>query len=477
MKLFRKIYLRVLCCILLFAVTILGYMLWETKQQNLQDACRYEEEQIWNGLSAIWERVQKYDIYEENDAVRNALVMDAFRDIFEAQGVLTRNGEELFNSSPYEFDQDRLSEMRVRTGLEKGDILISRPQVVEGKKLVLFYQEKALFDTDYSLVIYLDVTEIYLRTRNLFLKGLGFTVFLLAGVGFWIYRSIYRIVEPFDALNRAAVQIARGEYKSRIRVSRKKGRDGVLQTDEIAQMAENFNKMAEKVEEHMEKLAEGNEKQRQLLGSLAHEIKTPMTAIIGHADLLLTIRLKEEKRTEALLFILNEGKRLSRLSEKMLKLAGLYGEQRAELKMQETDISELFGILKRQLAVLLEESKISLCTAVTPKNLKKRMDEDLMLSLLINLVENACKASEAGSSIRLSADKAGITVEDFGKGIPEQEVDRVTEAFYRVDQSRTNKGGGAGLGLALCRQIVDLHGAKMRIQSVEGKGTKVSVLW
>lgn len=477
MKLFRKIYLKVLSGILFFAVAILGYMLWETKQQNLQDACRYEEERIWNGLLTIRERIQAYGVYEGNHTVRNAVVMKAFQDIFGTNGVLTRNGDEIFNLSPYDFEQNRLNEMRVRSGLEKRDILISEPQTTAGKKLILFYQEQAIFDTDYGLVIYLDVTDIFLRTRNLFLKGLGFTISLLAAVGFWIYRSIYRMIEPLGALSRAAGQIAEGEYKSRISISNRKGNKGYLQTDEITDVAENFNKMAQKVEEHMEKLAEVNEKQRQLLGSLAHEIKTPMTAIIGHADLLLTIRLSEEKRTEALWFILKEGKRLSRLSEKMLILAGLYGEQSAGYKMRETDIGELFDMLKRQLSVLLKENKITLSTDVKPENLKKRMDEDLMFSLFINLLDNACKASEAGGRILLSADETGVIVEDFGKGIPKQEIDRVTEAFYMVDKSRTGKNGGAGLGLALCRQIADIHGAKMKIESVEGKGTKVSVLW
>lgn len=134
-------------------------------------------------------------------------------------------------------------------------------------------------------------------------------------------------------------------------------------------------------------------------------------------------------------------------------------------------------MLKDRLFVLLEENGITLSTNITPKNLKKRMDLDFMLSLFLNLVENACKASKEGSSILLTADETGISVEDFGKGIPKQEVGRVTEAFYMVDKSRTKRGGGAGLGLALCQQIADIHGAKMRIESVEGKGTKVSVLW
>lgn len=200
MRLFRKIYLRVLSGILLFAVTIPGYLLWETEKQSLQDACQYEEERIWNGLLAIQERVQRYGVGLDNDTVRNAVIIKEFRDIFESQGVLYRNGEEVFNISPYDFEQDVMKEMRAKSGLEKRDIFISAPQTADGKKLILFYQENAGFDMDYSFVIYLDVTDIYARTGNLLLKGLGFTVFLLAVVGIGIYRSIYGVMEPLDAL-------------------------------------------------------------------------------------------------------------------------------------------------------------------------------------------------------------------------------------------------------------------------------------
>lgn len=477
MKLFRKIYLRVLSGILLVAVTISGYMLWETKKQNLQDACQYQEERIWDGQSVIRERLQRYGIGEGNETVKNAVIIKEFRELFGTQGILARNGEEVFNLSPYDFDQKSLKKWRTESGLKTGDIFISAPQTVEGKNLIVFYQEKAGFDADYSVVVYLDVTEIYLRTQSLLLKGFGFTLVLLVIVGFGIYGSIYRVIEPLNALNRAAAQIAEGEYESRVPVKGKCGSDTHFQMDEIGEVAENFNRMAEKVEEHMGKLEEINEKQRQLLGNLAHEIKTPITAIIGHADMLLTIRLREEKRMEALMFIFNEGKRLSRLSEKMLKLAGLYGGQSAGLEMRETDIGELFDRLIEQTSVLMKENQLYLHTNITPQNLKKRMDEDFMLSLLVNLVDNACRASEAGSRIIVSADESGFTVEDFGKGIPTQEIDRVTEAFYMVDKSRTRKAGGAGLGLALCQQIAKIHGGKLIIQSSEGKGTKVSILW
>lgn len=112
-----------------------------------------------------------------------------------------------------------------------------------------------------------------------------------------------------------------------------------------------------------------------------------------------------------------------------------------------------------------------------PVDLKKRLDTDMMISLLLNLTDNACKASETGGRILIAASVGQIVVEDFGKGIPPEEIHRVTEAFYMVDKSRSRRAGGAGLGLALCQQIVQLHGWKLRIESAEGKGTRIFILW
>ena len=121
--------------------------------------------------------------------------------------------------------------------------------------------------------------------------------------------------------------------------------------------------------------------------------------------------------------------------------------------------------------------KLHLETCCVPIDLKKELDTDFMISLLLNLVDNACKASETGGRIFIAASAGQIVVEDFRKGIPSEELHRVTEAFYMVDKSRSRKEGGAGLGLALCQQIVQLHGWKLRIESTEGQGTRIVILW
>ena len=104
------------------------------------------------------------------------------------------------------------------------------------------------------------------------------------------------------------------------------------------------------------------------------------------------------------------------------------------------------------------------------------LDADLMQSVLINLVDNAGKASGAGQTILLSADEKGFSVQDHGCGIPQEEVSRVTDPFYMVDRSRSKSQGGVGLGLALVKEIVQAHNAKLEIESTVSYGTTVHVL-
>lgn len=131
------------------------------------------------------------------------------------------------------------------------------------------------------------------------------------------------------------------------------------------------------------------------------------------------------------------------------------------------------GQCRQLMKFKLSEKNIDLETECIPENLSWEMDQDMMVSFLVNLVDNAYKASENGGKIFIHADEQGITVKDQGRGIPEEELNRVTEAFYMVDKSRSRSSGGAGLGLALCKEIAGLHGAQLIIKSKEGAGTSV----
>lgn len=273
---------------------------------------------------------------------------------------------------------------------------------------------------------------------------------------------------PLTRLNEAALCVADGNYDIQV------PQNG---NTELAQLGKSFNQMTAKIKEQIENLSAVNQAQRQLLGSLAHELKTPMTAIIGYADTLLTVRLSKERQERALAYIGNECRRLSRLSVKMLELTGLYETGEFQLTLLEVPVTDFLDEARKLTLYRLQEKNLHLKISCEPENLKKPFDKDLMLSVVTNFIDNAVKASEENSRILLQATNDRLTVQDFGKGIPQEDLSKVTDAFYMVDKSRSRANGSVGLGLSLCQKIADLHGYQMKIESTVGEGTKVSVLW
>ena len=212
------------------------------------------------------------------------------------------------------------------------------------------------------------------------------------------------------------------------------------------------------------------------MGSFSHELKTPMTALIGYADLLRGGTLTDGERNEAAGYIYSESKRLENLSKKLLELLVL---RQGELPLQAVSPAELAGALAERLRPLYEAEGITL--ACEGQEGLCRLEPDLVWSLLLNLVDNARKAVEGGGHIRLEVellpDGCRFRVSDDGRGVPPQALEHLTEAFYRVDKARSRAQGGFGLGLALCQEIAALHGGSIRFETrpPSEKGTCVTV--
>ena len=198
-----------------------------------------------------------------------------------------------------------------------------------------------------------------------------------------------------------------------------------------------------------------------------------MTSIIGYSDTLLHVKINEEQQKKALTHINNECRRLERLSGKMMNLLELYNND--TIRMEEYPVSRLFAQVAELEKYHLKEKGIYLTMSCGDEKLV--MDVDLMESVLVNLIDNAMKASKEGDTIVVMAEGTSIMVKDSGRGIPAEEIPKITEAFYMVDKSRSKKAGGIGLGLALCSQIIKLHGARLEIKSTLGVGTEIYVIF
>ncbi|MBR5361983.1 MAG: HAMP domain-containing histidine kinase [Oscillospiraceae bacterium] len=305
-----------------------------------------------------------------------------------------------------------------------------------------------------------DLADVTRRLRLLALGMLGVLLCVCIPAVIVLYLLLHRTMKPLGSLSDSAKQIAAGAYEERAAVSG---------NDEIGLLAQDFNLMADAVQEKINALAESEQRKTMFMADFSHELKTPLTAISGYAQTLRTVKLSEEDKAEALGYIYSESKRLDRLAKKMMRLMQL--DRTESLQMLPVDNRELLDAVLATCQPAARAKDITLqiekCSGIV------RGDFDLLHDALCNLTDNAVKASKQGKTVRLSAELDNLTVTDEGCGIPPEEIKNLTEPFYMVDKSRSRQSGGAGLGLSLVKQIVQLHGANLEIESTLGKGTQI----
>lgn len=220
---------------------------------------------------------------------------------------------------------------------------------------------------------------------------------------------------------------------------------------------------------HYGKVQELNARQSRFVADLTHELKTPLTSMIGYADLLRGGTLDDARRRTAADAIYHESTRLESLSQQLLALQGL---QKNGIALQAVDVAAVFHDVARSLPN-------APLTLDAPAGATVQADRVLLADLLRNLVVNALHASIPGNTVRLICTDAGngwrLAVIDTGCGIPAEAVPHLTEPFYRVDKARARADGGSGIGLALCAEIAAAFGTKLNFASEVGAGTTVSL--
>ena len=232
--------------------------------------------------------------------------------------------------------------------------------------------------------------------------------------------------------------------------------------------------MADELAARIDDLTAAMQRQEEFTGAFAHEMKTPMTSIIGYADMLRSRTLGEADRRTAANYIFTESKRLEQLSVKLLDLLVL---RRRDFPLKEADISRLTADVVRGMAPMLKKQKIII--SGTGQAGLRSAEPDLLKTLVMNLIDNARKAMPDGGEITvvqiLTENGFSICITDTGCGMAPEELSKITDAFYRVDKSRSRAQGGVGLGLAICQEIAALHGGALSFNSEPGRGTSVTL--
>lgn len=314
-----------------------------------------------------------------------------------------------------------------------------------------------------------ELTEIYEDRRDLLSRYRIALICLFFAGGICIYVLSRYITRPISSLDKLAGKIADGDFELRSRNE---------SHDEIGQLARNFNRMADRLVDQMRQKALEAKQKEDFTAAFAHELKTPLTSIIGYADMLNSLKLTDEECHDAYFYIYNQGKRLESLSHKLLDLVSM---DKNPLTFKAVSTKELESNIRITMRPIWKQRGIK--GKVEMEKATLQGDGELLLSLFYNLLDNAVKAMDKGEqSFMLMKGVClqgfyEVKVVDNGRGIPAEEISRITEAFYMVDKSRSRKEGGAGIGMALCQKIIQLHNGTLNIESRLGEGTVIKVLF
>lgn len=217
---------------------------------------------------------------------------------------------------------------------------------------------------------------------------------------------------------------------------------------------------------------------QEFTANVSHELKTPLTSISGYSELIENGMATEDDVTRFAGEIHRSSQRLLSLINDILKLSEL-DSQEMEMDMEEVDLLELAKGCKDMLSLHAEENEVEIFVSGNPVSIlanKRTMEE-----VIYNLCDNAIRYNRPGGhvwvSILLKENTAEVIVKDDGIGIPQKDRERIFERFYRVDKSRSKKTGGTGLGLAIVKHVVEQHGAEISVDSEEGKGTSIKVIF
>lgn len=226
---------------------------------------------------------------------------------------------------------------------------------------------------------------------------------------------------------------------------------------------------------------------KDFVANVSHEIKTPITAIRGFAETLLEGALDDRENAQKFLeTIRNHSERLNTLVNDLLTLSRI---ELGDITITESfiNIDEVVDTVFETLKEKAQSKALYLKKQITPERKEIYADRDRLIQILLNLVDNGIKFTEAGGiTVTVESKKSKveseekdfieISVEDTGTGIPKKHLSRIGERFYRVDRARSRELGGTGLGLAIVKHLVKAHGWEMEIESTEGQGTTVHLL-
>lgn len=330
-------------------------------------------------------------------------------------------------------------------------LIMAFPVIIKGSVIGTVSLEYSLYQADNM-------------KRNLQLSLVILLIFALLVSLVLSYLFSYRMIKPLEKLTLTTKEYSKGNFNEI---------GGVKTGDEIEKLAHSFNDMGRNIKDMIDRLTDEQQKQKKFIDSVTHEIRTPLTNIIGYADLSGRVN-EEEQRKKYFSYIIDESKRLLNMVNNLLDLSQL-NQYEFSVTRKETDLKNI--VMKAVELMKDRAGKFGIAIDCRLEDIRACVDEEKIKQVIINIIDNAIKYSEGSLiNVKLWRDQGVfIEIRDNGIGIPKDDIESITEPFYRVDKSRSRKLGGNGLGLSICMEIIDAHGGNLDIDSPEGEGTIVTI--
>jgi len=312
-------------------------------------------------------------------------------------------------------------------------------------------------DKQYALFIRPDIQQQLGEMRIFF----AVLLCLMVGLSIILIAIAARfIVRPIQLFTSATKKIANGEYEVALPEYRK---------DEIGTLAVSFRKMAKS-------LKDLDRMRQEFVSNVSHEFQSPLASIQGFSKTLQTNEMSESERKHYLEIIESESRRMSSLCKQLLTLASLDKEERV-LDKKTFDVGKQIRDVIFMLEWQWREKDVAIELDVP--SIQVYGDENLLHQVWTNLLTNSIKFTESGGTISFDGEEKDtelcLTISDTGIGMSEDEIDKIFDRFYKVDEARNRTIEGSGLGLSIVKKIIDLHEGSITVHSVKGEGTTFTI--
>jgi len=400
-------------------------------------------------------------------------ITDEFRELVEWMNTkmtgdlfVVNNPKELSACLPFEIDYDSLIDGEDRQLLLKGEPIYKKEYIERFEREVIAVIHPLLNEGDLEGIIYVySPIQPFLEFGKVLMYTWAVTASLFLIITFYLGATVInKTIQPIKEMEAAANRVSKGDYSTILHYD---------STDEIGRLSAAFNKMS--------KAIQGEEEQRRrFIGDVSHELRTPLSYIKGYTQVLLDdIVEDEEEKKKYLQLIARESNRLQGIVQDLLDLTKLE-EKVYNLNLVPIAFAQCIEDVMLKYERIFMERGLKLKLDLNPDVIIMG-DEGRLEQIICNIIENAIRYSKESGTISIELimeeDHCKLNITDNGIGMDKEDLEKVTERFYRVNKARSRFDGGTGIGLSIVKQLMNLHNGTLSIDSRLNVGTKVTLIF